>query len=103
MGKFSFPQLQFGVYSVCVCVFFPSIMLPYEIPKLPTNPPVRGFPTVCKLLLDNSSPGQVSIPNSFLSLFVFYILSYLLSKRMGCLSGCLVSSAQHSNDFFMNL
>ena len=39
------------------------------------------------------SLGWVSIPNSFVSLFVFYILSYLLSKTMGCLSGCLVSSA----------
>ena len=36
---------------------------------------------------------QVSIPNSFVSLFIFYILSYLLSKTMSCLSGCLVSSA----------
>ena len=39
------------------------------------------------------SPGQVSIPNSFVSLLVFYILSYLLLKRMDCLSACLVSSA----------
>ena len=39
------------------------------------------------------SPGRVSIPNSFVSLFIFYILSYLLLKTMGCLSGCLVSSA----------
>ena len=39
------------------------------------------------------SLGQVSILNSFVSLFIFYILSYLLSKRMGCHSGCLVSSA----------
>jgi len=38
------------------------------------------------------SPGQVSFPNSFVPLFIFYILSHLLSKRMGCLSGCLVSS-----------
>ena len=37
--------------------------------------------------------GWVCIPNSFVSLFVFYILSYLLLKTMGCLSGCLVSSA----------
>ena len=35
----------------------------------------------------------ISIPNSFVSLFIFYILSYLLSKTMGCLSGRLVSSA----------
>ena len=39
------------------------------------------------------SPGWVSIPNSFISLCVFYILPYLLLKRMGCPSGCLVSSA----------
>ena len=39
------------------------------------------------------SPGWVSVPKSFVSVFVFYILSYLLSKRLGCLSGCLVSSA----------
>ena len=39
------------------------------------------------------SLGWVSIPNSYVSLFIFYILSYLLLKTMGCLSGCLVSSA----------
>ena len=38
-------------------------------------------------------PGWISIPTSFVSLFIFYILSYLLSKTMGCLSGCLMSSA----------
>ena len=39
------------------------------------------------------SLGWVSFTNSFISLFIFYILSYLFSKKMGCLSGCLVSSA----------
>ena len=39
------------------------------------------------------SSGWVSVPNSFVSLFIFCILSYLLLKTMGCLSGCLVSSA----------
>ena len=38
------------------------------------------------------SPGRVSIPNSFVSPFIFYILSYLLLNTMGCLSGYLVSS-----------
>ena len=66
-------------------------MFPSEIPKLPTDPLVRGFPGVRKLL-HGSLPRPVSIPNSFVSLFIFYILSYLLSKRMDCLSGCLVSS-----------
>ena len=40
------------------------------------------------------SLGWVSIPNSFVSLFIFYILSYLLSKTLCCLSGCLVSSVR---------
>ena len=57
--------------------------------------------------------GRLSIPTSFVSLFIFYILSYLLLKTMGCLSGCLVSYAsvrscfvvfaQCSNDLLMNL
>ena len=76
-------------------VFFLPVMLPSEIPKLPTDPLVGGF-----LMFGNfssfmtPSPGQISIPNSFVSLFVFYIWSYLLSKTMSCLSGCLVSSAR---------
>ena len=38
-------------------------------------------------------PGWSSVPTSFVSLSVFYIFSYLLSKTMGCFSGCLMSSA----------
>ena len=69
-------------------------MLPAEIPKLPTDSPVRGFPGVWKLLLFHDSLLGTSLcPNSFVSLCIFYILSYLILKRMGCLSGCLVSSA----------
>ena len=37
--------------------------------------------------------GQSSIPTSFVCLLVFYIFSSLLSKTMGCFSGCLMSSA----------
>ena len=37
--------------------------------------------------------GRSSVPTSFVSFFVFYIFSYLLSKAMGCFSGCLMSSA----------
>ena len=76
-------QLQLGGGGVCF-FFFLLVMLPSEIPKLPTDPPVRGFPTVWKIfLLHDFLPGQVPIPNSFVSLFVFYILSYLLLKRIG--------------------
>ena len=59
-------------------------MLPSEMPKFPTDPLVRGFPGIWKLLLFN---------DSLLCLCIFYLLSYLLLKTMGCLSGCLVSSA----------
>ena len=38
-------------------------------------------------------PGRSFIPPSFVSFFVFYIFSYLLSKTLGCSSGCLMSSA----------
>ena len=39
-----------------------------------------------------SQDGAISLP--LLSLFfVFYIFSYLLSKTMGCFSGCLMSSS----------
>ena len=57
--------------------------------------------------------GWVSIPNSFVSLFIFYILSYLLLKRMGYFLGtwcpppafrsCFVEFAQRSNDLSMTL
>ena len=38
-------------------------------------------------------PLWSSIPTSFVFLFIFYIFSYLFLKTMGCLSGCLMSSA----------
>ena len=44
-------------------------------------------------------PGQSSIPISFVSLFIFYIFSYLLSKTLGCFSGCLMSSASIQKSF----
>ena len=37
-------------------------MLPSEIPKLPTDPPVRVFPGVWKLLFYDSFPGMVLRP-----------------------------------------
>ena len=81
--------------------FFPSrLCCP---PRFQNSPQARwweGF-----LVLGNFSPfmtpslGRVSNPNSFFSLFVFYILSYLLLKRTGCLSGCLVSSSSFQKLF----
>ena len=75
-------------------LFFLPVRLPSRIRKLPPDPPVRGFPGIWKHpLLTTPFPGRVSVPNSIVSLFIFYILSYLLSKTMGCFSGRLMSSA----------
>ena len=44
-------------------LFFLLVMLPSEIPKLPTDPPVRGFPGVWKrLLFEDSLPGMDLCP-----------------------------------------
>ena len=51
--------------------FLPGI-LPSEIPKLPTDPPVRGFPGVWKLLLLYDS-----LPRMGLHLQLFYLSFYL--------------------------
>ena len=52
-------------------------MLPSEIPKLPTDLPVRGFPGVWKLLLFyNSLPGTGLHPQLFC--LSFYLLYFVL-------------------------
>ena len=90
-------QLCLGAYLVFFFFFFffftSQFCCPLRFQNSPQTQLWEGF-----LLFGNfssfmtPSPGQVSIPNSFVSIFVFYILSYLLLKRMGCPSGCLVSS-----------
>ena len=66
-----------------------------EVWKLSSDPPVWGFPGGIK----TPFPGRVSVPSSFVSLFIFYILSYLPSKTMGCFSGRLMSSARDQKLF----
>ena len=84
----AFRQVICGFY-----LFFLPVRLPSEIRK-PPDPPVRGFPGVWKLpLLGLPSRDGSPVHNSFVSLFIFYILSYLLSKMMGCFCGHLMSSA----------
>ena len=89
-------ELWLNGYSVGFFVFFFSSRFCYPLRS-------QNSPQTCWwesfLVFGNfsffttPSPVQVSILNCFASLFVFYILSYLLLKKMGCLSGCLVSSA----------
>ena len=75
-------------------LFFLPGRLPSEIQKLPPDPPVKGFPGVWKLPLLRLPSPDGSPYLTLLSLFIFYILSYLLSKTMGCFSGRLMSSAR---------
>ena len=53
----------------------------------------EGFLVFGNFSFKTPSLGCVSVPNSLVSLFIFYIFSYFLLKTMGYLSGCLVSSA----------
>ena len=86
---------------ICGLLFFSSLLCyPLRFQNFPQTRWWEGF-----LMFGNfsafttPSPGQVSVPNSFVSLFIFCILSYLLSKTMGCFSGCLVSSTSIQNLF----
>ena len=77
-----------------IYLFSLLVMLPSVVPRLATNSAVRVFPGIWKpLFLKAPFLGRSSVPTSFVSLFIFYILSCLLLKTTGCLSGCLMSSA----------
>ena len=79
-------------------------MLPSEIPKLSTDPLVREFPGVWKLLLFyDSLQGRVSVPNSFVYLFIFYILSYLFFEDNGLPFWVPGVLCQHSEVVLWNL
>ena len=52
-------------------------MLPSEVPRLATDPPVGVFPGFWKLLFFLTPfPGWISVPTSFVSLF--YLLHFFL-------------------------
>ena len=74
-------------------IYFSSrLCCPLRFQNSPQTRWWEGFLVFGNFSFTTSSRGWVSIPNSFVSLFIFYILSYLLLKTMVCLSGCLVSS-----------
>ena len=90
-------------FRLVICrfyLFFLPVGLPSEIRKLPPDQPERGFPGVWKfpLLRLPFRDGSPSLTLLFL-FFILYILSYLISKTMGCFSGCLMSSASDQNLF----
>ena len=109
-------ELQLGLLSVgFIILFFPPGYVALWDSKTPHRHANERVSWCLEIFssFTTPSPGQVSVPNSFVSLFIFYILSYLLLKTMGCLSGCLVSSTSIqklfygicscSNDLLMNL
>ena len=70
-----------NVRLLIVYLFFLPVMLPSVLPRLGTDSAVRKFPGVWKLLsFKTPFSGWNSVPPSFVSFFVFYIFSYLLSK-----------------------
>ena len=98
-----------------VFFFFLQVMLPSEISKLPTDTPVRGFPTVWKLLSSFTTPslGRVSILNllSLFSSFIFCPASFWRDWAaflgawcpLPVSRSCFVEVAQHSTHLLINL
>ena len=80
-----------NLWVLIIYLFFLPVMLPSVVPRLTTDSAVRVFPG--NFFFKTPFPGQSSVPISFVSLFIFYIFSYLFSKTMGCFSMCLISSA----------
>ena len=78
-----------NLWVLIIYLFFFPVILPSEIPSLATDPPESVSWCLETSLFKTPFPGWISIPNSFVTLFIFYISSYLLSKTMGCFSGCL--------------
>ena len=101
------------ICGVCLFIYFPPGYVALWDSKTSHRPASERVSWCLETsLFKTPFLGRVFVPNSFVPLFIFYILSYLLSKTMGCLSGCLVSStsiqlfvvfAQCSNDLLMNL
>ena len=92
-------ELLLGTLSVGFICFSLPVRLPSKIQKLPPDPPVPEFPGVWKLPLLRLPSLDRSPSLALLSLFIFYILSYLLLKTMDCFSGLLMSSASEQKLF----
>ena len=60
-----------NLWVLIIYLFFLLIMLPSGVPRLTTELPVRVFPGVWKLL-SVLIPGWISIPTSFISLYLLY-------------------------------
>ena len=88
-------ELRLGAYSVglFVCFFPPSYVALWDS-KTPHRPTSERVSCCLETSPPSRLPPKDRSPSLILvSPLVFYILSYLILKRMGCFCGCLVSSA----------
>ena len=70
--------------------FFSQLCCPLRFQSSPLTQPVRGFPIVWKLFnLHDSLPRMGLCPEILCLSFSLYFLSYLILKRLVCLSGYL--------------
>ena len=70
-----------------------QLCYPLRFQNSPQTHQWEGFLVFGNFSFTTPSLEWVSIPDYFVFFFIFYILYYLPSKTMDCLSGCLVSSA----------
>ena len=83
-----------NLWGLISYLFFLPVMLPSVVPSIATDLAVSvSWCLETSLFFKTPFQGWSSIPTSSVSLFVFYIFSYLLLKTMGCFPGCLMSSA----------
>ena len=86
--------LWLGMYCVCVCVCVcVSCSISLWDSKAPQYQTCERASYCVETFPSRLPPQDGSVPKSFVSLFIYFSLFYLHSKRLGCLSGCLVSSA----------
>jgi len=72
-------ELRLGTYSVCVCVFSSQLCCSLRFQNSPQTLQWESFLVFGKFSsFTTPSLGWISVPNSFVSLFVFYILSHLI-------------------------
>ena len=99
------------VFRVCVCMCVFSVLLPSEIPKLPSITLVRGLPMLWKLLLLHDSLCRMALSLNLLSLFSSFLFCSTSIQRdwaaflgawcpLSAFRNCFVDVVQHSNDLF---
>ena len=91
-GLLLFWQLQLGAYSVAFFFFPPGYVALWDS-KSPHRPTHERVSYCLETSPSWLPPQDGSLSLTLVSLFVFYIFSYLILKRRCALSGCLTSSA----------